>query len=316
MRGGLGWQITEIFNKSGILQVGNSKHLAKAAARQTGAKTWADLGKDLAIYSFGTAASYKDTWHLFSSFAKEKFKLRDIEKVTSEQVQAYLESRIASGIAIATFVKEAAALAKLENCLNMYSSKYDRGNKYEFRSDIRQTVKDAKRFLPKADPHRSYLFPLKVVAAISQEKHRLTAHMQLEAGARIHEVSLIKPAQLLGMSLDEVTGEKMGKISVRGKGGKSRDLFLKPATYSNVSAFIEAEGKFCIDKNAYGADLRQACKVVGEKYSGSHGLRWSYAQHRMDSLQSHGGKTYEQALLIVSRSMGHERADVTEHYLR
>lgn len=315
MRGGMGWQVTEIFNKSGILQIGSSKHSAKATARESGAKTWADLGQELAIYSFSTASSYKDTWHLFSSFAKEKFKLRDIEKVTSEQVREYLLSRLAEGIAIATFVREAAALSKLENCLNMYSSKYDRGNKYEFRSDIRQTVKDAKRLLPKPDPHRSYFFPLRVVAATSQEKHRLASHLQFEAGARIHEISLIKPAQLLGIHQDEVTGEKIGKISVRGKGGKSRDLFLKPATYFNVSAVIEAEGKFCIDKNAYGADLRQACEVVGEKYSGSHSLRWSYAQHRMDSLQSRG-KTYEQALLIVSRSMGHERADITEHYLR
>ena len=55
--------------------------------------------------------------------------------------------------------------------------------------------------------------------------------------------------------------------------------------------------------------------LTRQPYQGSHGLRWSYAQERHNEVQQHG-YTYEQSLSIVSQELGHERADITEHYLR
>lgn len=316
MRGGIGYQITEIFNKSGILQIGNSKHEAKAEAREAGSKSWADMGKTLGIFSYKTADTYKDTWHHFSNFAKAEFKLKDIEKTSAEHVQSYLESRISDGVALATIAKEAAALGKLENALNLYSAKYEKGNQYNFRDGIREIIKQARQELPKADPHRAYESPEKVIAEIQDLKHQTAARSQLESGARIHEISLIKPHQLKGIGLDRATDEKCGVIEIQGKGGKIRELHIGITTYEKISNVIETEGKFCIDKNAYRAELRHACESIGERYSGAHGLRWTYAQERMEILQAKYTMTYEQSLLEVSRQLGHERADITEHYLR
>ena len=105
-------------------------------------------------------------------------------------------------------------------------------------------------------------------------------------------------------------------IEIQGKGGKIRELHIGITTYEKISNVIETEGKFCIDKNAYRAELRHACESIGERYSGAHGLRWTYAQERMEILQAKYTMTYEQSLLEVSRQLGHERADITEHYLR
>ncbi len=316
MRGGIGYQITEIFNKSGILQIGNSKHEAKAEAREAGSKSWADMGKTLGIFSYKTADTYKDTWHHFSNFAKAEFRLKDIEKTSAEHVQSYLESRISDGVALATIAKEAAALGKLENALNLYSAKYEKGNQYNFRDGIREIIKQARQELPKADPHRAYESPEKIIEGIQDVKHQIAARSQLESGARIHEISLIKPDQLRGIGQDSINGEKCGVIEIKGKGGKIRELHVSPMIYEKILNTIKTEGNFKIDKNDYRTDLRQACESCNEKYTGSHGLRWSYAQERMERLQSACGMSYEQSLCEVSRALGHERPDITEHYLR
>jgi integrase len=49
--------------------------------------------------------------------------------------------------------------------------------------------------------------------------------------------------------------------------------------------------------------------------TGAHGLRHSYAQERMDELQSMGYDR-DTALETVSQEMGHFRPDITEVYLR
>jgi len=69
------------------------------------------------------------------------------------------------------------------------------------------------------------------------------------------------------------------------------------------------------DERAYRKDLQRAANLTGQKYHGSHGLRWNFAQERFHNLMENG-YTYEQALAQVSKERGHERADITKHYLR
>ena len=44
-------------------------------------------------------------------------------------------------------------------------------------------------------------------------------------------------------------------------------------------------------------------------------VRWNFAHERFYNLMENG-YTYEQALAQVSKELGHERADITKHYLR
>lgn len=316
MRGSMVHQVTQLFNKSKIFQAGRSKHAAKSAARKNGAKTWADMGRSLAIYSYKTAESYKDTWHQFANYSKMQLNLDDIEKTSAEHVHAYLIYRIANGVALATFAKEASALCKLENALNLYAERYATGYQYDLRKGISAVVKEARWLLPKADPHRAYTFAEVVIGNIGNEKHRVAAQAQLLSGARIHEIALIKIGQLRGIDHDKDTGEQHGKIEVKGKGGKIRDLCVTPEIYEKISDIIKTNGVFRIDKNKYRADVRRACEICDVEYKGTHGFRWTYAQNRMAILQSVHNKTYEEALLLVSKELGHERPDITEHYLR
>ncbi|HPL67700.1 MAG TPA: hypothetical protein PLG94_14305 [Smithellaceae bacterium] len=305
MRGGMGAQVTQVFNQSGIFQPERSKHKAKAEARESGAKNSAEIAEKTAIYSYQTAESYKDVWHQVADFAKLNCGLKDIEKLSEVEVKAYLESRIADGVAHSTFQKECAAINKLENALNSYANKRESGREYNFRSVTHQVKDEQGKSLGRSDPHRAYSNPQGVVGALERTDHKLAASLQHTGGARINEISLVKSSQLKGN----------GRLEVQGKGGKVRELNLPDKVYTELKSHIEKNGNFKIDKDAYGRDLRAAALASGQDATGSHGLRWNFAQYRMSELQS-GGMAYEQALVVVSREMGHERPDITEHYLR
>jgi len=304
MRGGMGYQVTQVFNQSGIFAPTESKHEAKAEARAEGAHNSAEIAEKTAIYSYQTAESYKDVWHQVADFAKLNCELKDIEKLSATEVKAYLESRISDGVAHSTFQKECAAINKLENALSAYADKRGTGREYNFRETTHQVKVEQGKSLERSDPHRAYTDAHNVVAQLSGA-HKTAAALQLNAGARISEISQIKQGQLKGDN----------RIEVQGKGGKVRELNVSEKTYQAVEKIISEKGIFRIDKDAYGRDLRAAALNSGQDATGSHGLRWNFAQNRMQELQS-SGKTYEQALSIVSREMGHERSDITEHYLR
>jgi hypothetical protein len=303
-----------VYKLSGISEIGSSKHEAKESAREGGAQSWADIGGKIGIYSEGTADRYRDVWRAALDYAKADYGIKDIEKITPEVIQNYLESRVEQGIAHSTYGTEAAALGKLEVALNRYSEAHDRGNTYDFRSAIAETRAEASS-LSKFDSSRAYEDARGLVAAVSDRDHQLTAAVQLESGSRIHEASLIKPDQLQGYTSDPTSGEQKGVISYQGKGGKMGEHLVSPGTYQALEQRIQERGEFRIDKDAYRDSLRDAAAETGQKYTSSHGLRWNYAQERFQQIQEHGG-SYEKALAQVSQEMGHERASITEHYLR
>lgn len=314
MRGTTFKQIERLYERSGINAIGASKHTDKEAAREGGAQTWQEIGREVRIYSYGTADTYRDVWRSAFDHAKSEHGIKDVEKLTPEAVQSYLESRVEQGVAHSTYQKEAAALGKLEQALNRYAEAHGRGNSYDFRAAISETRAEASS-LSRFDSSRAYADPRGVVDAISNRDHQITAAVQLESGSRIHEASLIKPDQLQGYRADPTTGEQKGVIAYQGKGGKIGDHLVSKDTYQAVEQRIQERGEFRVDKDAYRDSIKAAAESTGQDYNGSHGLRWNYAQDRFKEIQEHGG-SYEKALAQVSQEMGHERASITEHYLR
>jgi len=156
-----------------------------------------------------------------------------------------------------------------------------------------------------------------LISALENESHQLIAQIQFEGGARVYEASLIHEDQLEGLSKDEHTLKDVGLIRLDPgdtKGGKGRTISVSPETYQRLSEYIEKHQEFRINQNHYRNDLKVVAKITGQKYTGSHGLRWNFAQENLVKLQKNGF-TYEQGLQQTSWNMGHERADITLHYL-
>ena len=297
MRGNISYQVHEVFKS--IIRFGESKHEAKEIAREAGARTWHELGKNLDIYSYSSADSYRDVAKEAFSYIKQNFGVKDITKIQSEHIQSYLEHKIEENIKYSSFSKYAAALEKLEVALSKYTGK-------EYNFDLTEVRELAQQILQKTEQHRAYENPQKIVNAIENNVYKTIAQAQLESGARVSELNHLKLSQF-----------KEQTIQVQGKGGKIRYLELSEKTYSDLKAIVlsSENQKLTFNTNSYRNELKAACKATNQEYQGTHGLRWSYAQSKFNELQQQG-KTYEQALSIVSQLLGHNRSDITEHYLR
>ena len=302
--------------ESGIFAPGTSKHAEKEVARGEGARTWADMGKALNIYSYGTAQVYKDTWHQACQWIKDNLGIRDVETLRGEHVRAFLESRIADGIKYSTFQREAAAMSKFENAMNMYADRARKDERYSFRGDIQEVRKEAIETLDRTSETRAYENPKELISYIENDSFKTVASVQYEGGARLNEVWRVETNDLRGIRMDEHTGEFRGWLEVEGKGGKERVISVSVETYHAVERVLQVNGgNMHFDKNEYREILKDAAEKNEQDYTGSHGLRWNFAEDRMEELQEHTTLTYEERLQVVSWEMGHERADITEHYL-
>lgn len=313
MRGSVNWQVQQVF--ATVNCIGQSKHTAKEEARADGAKTWEQIGARIGVFSYATADAYRDTWRHVLEHAKSEYGVKDLERLTEEHVVSYLESKINEDVSRATFDQYAAACAKLEQALNKFAEEKESGKAYAFDLQNVRTIA-ANDLGGRSELSRAYSAPDSLVAAVHDQKHALAAAIQRETGARVKEVSLVKEEQFRGLRHDPILGQLKGWIEIHGKGGKIREVAMRPETYQRLEAFIAVRnGRFEIVGDHYRADLKRAAQITGQSYEGSHGLRWSWAQERHDQLQRNG-MTYEQSLSRVSREMGHERSDITEHYLK
>jgi len=312
MHGNVNYQVQIVFQT--VNAIGSSKHEAKVEARGQGATTWHQVGKEIGIHSYRTADSYRDVWRAAFAYAKEEMGVRDIEKLSGENIRGFLDVKVEEGVSHATLAQYAAALEKLEVALNRYAVQNATGREYHFSQAINE-ARIAGRELDRFEGSRAYLEPRELVAAVQGDNFKLAAHIQLEGGARISEANRIGSENLKGLRPDSQTGELKGWIMVQGKGGKVREVGVKPDTYARLEKVVANGQRFELSGDAYRRELRAAAMATGQDYQGSHGLRWSWAQERHQELQR-SGKTYEQTIGQVSREMGHERADITEHYLK
>jgi len=229
-----------------------------------------------------------------------------------------LEARIADGVRYSTFQKEAAALAKFENALNRFAEKTGSGRTYDFRSYMTDVRREAAQVLERFQETRAYANPAKLIGNISNSEYKLAAQLQHEGGARLYEASLIHKDQLEGLGKDPKTGKEVGLIRLDPgdtKGGKGRMISVSPGVYKRLEGHMRHNGEFQIKSaDSYRKALMEAANRSNQRYMGSHGLRWNFAQERFQELQK-SGYSYEQCLAQTSWDMGHERADITLHYL-
>lgn len=326
MKGSVKYQVHTLFLKSGIDRIGQSKHAAKETVRQSMKTTgqnpsWHKLGKEMGIHSTGTRDTYEATWRHVLDHAKTRFGIRDIEKLTGQHIQFYLESKISESenrISNQTFLNYSAACEKLETALNLYAERMATGRYYLFTPNIelvRETARESKleRFLG----NRAYESPRLLIDNLRHEAHQLAARIQYEGGARISEANRIRQDQLKGVYKDPCSGRPKGHFEVQGKGGKIREIRISLQTYKELKETIEQKGSFTFNERTYRDDLEKSAKAIGQDHEnkGSHGFRWNFAQERFSEVQGTARVNEIRALSIVSDEMGHVRASITEHYL-
>lgn len=298
-----------------------------------------------------TLETYREIWNELAIFIKSMYGIKDLQQLDAQHIEAYMLAKAAQNITEQRLELISCAIGKLELGLTKFSSKVNaQGFIYDF--SIRQTILNAARgqLLVKETSDeptfaRNYDNPLALIEAIKDVKFKLAARIQYEGGARLEAVTRIdemmilktsklrdnnlesiefknidgiysKVKQLQGIKNDSFTHMPQGQLLTVEKGGKPGIVHLNQDTYHSLETFLQNHRVFEINDCAYRRALINAAQATHQAYNGSHGLRWNFAQRRFKELQIQGNLSYEQALQQVSWEMKHERAEITEHYLR
>jgi len=324
MKGSIKWQVDQIFYKSGINKIGESKHKAKEGIKKglefTNQKvTWHVMGKNIGIYSYRTADVYRDVWRQIGKYVKENYKIRDLSKINGDHIKSYLQSKVEKNIAHSTFAQYASAIEKFETALNGFSQNNGDNIKYEFSNSISEIRNMAHHQLERFNDSREYDDPKTLIENIKNEEHKLVAKIQLESGCRVSECTFLSLKNLIGIKQDPITGEEKGVIFIeKAKGGKCGEKYMSTETYRQLESVIKSkpEGRFEVNNDNYRDSLKKSAAKTSQRYTGTHGLRWNFAQDRFNEVQKTGSLSNQGALHKVSIELFHERADITKHYLK
>jgi integrase len=332
MRGSIIYQVNELFNQ--VKEFGKSKHQAKIEFREKAKEigingALKNYTERYGVFSMRTADTYRVTWRECLQYAKDNFKVKDIEKVNGEIIRAFILDKLEETKNRNTIDKISSALIKMGVALDrLHSFNMDSEARLQelesvktgkaefnpasenlgavdhFRKAINE-VKSEEKGLYRPEQARAYKNYMNVAEHLQSEKHQVAVKLIEELGMRAHELSLIKPGQL-------TDNKTLRYIS---KGGQLNNREISPELAGKLRGYFEKEGKFEVNKRDFRADIKQACAETGEKYNAIHGFRWSVAQDLMyDSICE--GKTYAESLGIVSEFLTHHRLFITKHYLQ
>ena len=298
MRGSVIYQVTTCLDS--LNKFGSSKYEAKQELMKAGITKSGDIAQNTGIYSENTMKNYINAGVQAFQYIREEFGIKDITKITGEHIKSYLEQR-ASEVEYKTLKIDMAGINKLEQAINNYNN-----TDVDFRSaveDFRQDIKLDTEYIQNINESRSLLEPEKVINSIENESHKLVADTQLNYGFRINELAKI--------DLDKQLNNNI--LSVQAKGGQIINKELNQEHLSKLQE-LSSNGIFNINKLEYGNDLKNACEVNSEHYTGSHALRHNYAQNQFESY-ARAGMSYNECLRATAEDLGHHREDITHRYL-
>lgn len=298
MRGSVIYQVTTCLDS--LNKFGSSKYEAKQELYKAGITKSGDIAQNTGIYSENTMKNYINAGVQAFQYIREEFGIKDITKITGEHITSYLEQR-ASEVEYKTLKIDMAGINKLEQAINNYNN-----TDVDFRSaveDFRQDIKLDTEYIQNINESRALLEPEKVINSIENESHKLVADMQLNYGFRLNEVAKI--------DLDKQLNNNI--LSVQAKGGQIINKELNQEHLSKLQE-LSFNGIFNINKLEYGNDLKNACEVNSEHYTGSHALRHNYAQNQFESYAK-AGMSYNECLRATAEDLGHHREDITHRYL-
>ncbi len=273
-------------------------------------------GGDGRIHSLGTARTYSDSLKCVAAYMAD-LKLdpcgKGLASLTPEIALIYLENR-AQEVGQKQLDKDRQAMQIL----------------------LGEELAVVKSELDEALESRAYTQQqIALVAQAQSNKHALATMVASDGGLRAHELQTLMPVEERlpsshrSWSHERFEGRsEVTRFTVQGKGGLVREVAIQNKLADQLAKLRLVEPRVVTDRDIF--YLQHYDIGGGHKWSdsfskasrrelgwssGAHGVRHTYAQARMRSLQLLGFN-YEQSLGIVSQEMGHFRQDITEVYLR
>ena len=248
-------------------------------------------------------------------FLAEEFHLQKLSNISSKHLVAYVLWMQEKGLSASTIKTDLAAIRFFHDKIS--NPKYTLPSNAELGVELeRRRFGDTDRTWSTAE------FNSMLELTSENDGYLLAFHLARYAGLRIHECFRIDTA-IARQAIRE------GAITIKGKGGKIRTVPINQQIISALEKCLEVtpQGSKLLVPDYVPTDkainqlqqfiLRNRKSVQDPDYDRPmtfHGLRHTYAAEKYRQLIADGTSKFD-AHLIVSRLLGHERADVTNIYL-
>jgi integrase len=238
------------------------------------------------IHSYKSLTDTRNNLINLGNFAKEKYQIKDMSKIDINIVKEWVKSKDLVYRSASNYLSQ---LNKVEKHFN-----FDKNAIKEFRNELKNNILKDNKVGTLAQQTRSYKNLDKIV--LRNEKSQLAFELQRDLGLRVKEATHINLDRQL----------KGNVLIITQKGGKLTQKEISPTLISKIKENAK-NGIYSVNKMTYQRHLKEAIEKSGQKWSGTHGIRHSYAQNQIEA-----GKTKEE----VSQELGHNREEIINTYLR
>lgn len=281
------------------------------------------------IFTGTTRLAYEHELKRFVEFAHNVLGKIDNADINKKDFRAYMETRLAQGGAKTEMNKVRAAIVKFGALYGRWESFHALSKK------MGEKIRELSRAGHLRGPARPHVTP-EVRQAVLERLRNLDARAEARTGqprGYALALKLQKEASLRSIEgTDRFTRESlrglegdMGRISILGKGGRTRSAQISGELYRRMEAhFSRSKAEALAARRAYQVALRRATLAVGGQATGSHAHRRTsavelknaeYKKHLME------GKTTKKARQLAVKDtvehLGHSRnrKDVASAYL-
>lgn len=268
--------------------------------------------------SVKTHYRYRDSVKKFLGFCAERFRLQKVKKIGDKHVRAYIEWRRENGIREKTIKEDLSAIR--------FFHRYTGARRELAPNEVFGIGRTPQGGVDRAWTQGEYEKMLRLAEKLGRRDVVLTMRLARHAGLRIHECT-----RLSRSGAEEAL--RTGLLRVKGKGGKVREVPLRPEAAGVLREACKGLGQHeklfvppgekthKVIKRIEGFIYRHRDKVTEKSDRGVeitfHGLRHLYAREEYHNRAKKARGRWEErmARLEVSELLGHGRAEVTQIYL-
>ncbi|KAA8787858.1 hypothetical protein EC604_28965 [Paenibacillus amylolyticus] len=283
--------------------------------------------------SYATRDRYKDSCLMFARFCLDRFKMQNVRNIHDKHVAAFIAERLKQGIGAKTIKGDLSALRYMHD--QIQRPRYGISDNAKLQEEYGLTIGTTHQVNgDRAWTTSEYDRMLQIAVELKNENVADCMVLARTMGLRITEAAAVSRAQAeyaLRTGIYQVKGEaKNGKhrevaLSPSGRRVLERRmastqrgdrLFVRPGekthqVVNRMQKFVEHHRDKVLTE--IGLNQRTDRRDGTSRSLTFHGLRYGYVQDRMEQ-EIQRGYSYDNAALIVSREVGHERIDVIQIY--
>lgn len=231
------------------------------------------------VHSVKSIENLRDDLNNLASYAKAEHNIKDVSQIDAQVVKGWIKSKEITYNTASNYLSE---INKVSEHLNI-----TREEVAQLRAEFKETL------VNNPQESRAYKDLNKIQLS---ERAQPAFELQRDYGLRVSAATKID----VDKQLNENT------LSYAEKGGKLSEKVISPVLADKIREMAK-NGKYELNNRTYSRELGKAIEKTGQNYNGTHGIRHSYAQSRLEQ----GTSKSE-----VSQEMGHSREEITNTYIR